>query len=234
MKDVFKDNNTLKTDDKVLARHEAGHVVAKALLPGFYDFTSISIESKGETPGSTRVKKNTSIFEADKELMRNEMIALAAGHCAEVVTFGHSEFPFEKTSDFHKMAQTAEIYIKRFGCPKDTDALFYDGGKEPFSFLSGIKRAFSRKKGSLSDEEKKRDLTPKEIDRGWNMIVSACRRAYDLIDEHRDTLDAVTQALLEKRTLSGKDALLIVERAEVGEFSALPQYDDTLPEPSQE
>lgn len=197
---------TSEFSDEVLANHEAGHVVAKSLRPGFYDFTSVSISSDGETPGSFRVKKIVDMQDADKELLANEMIGLMSGYAAEELVLGEQSLPLEKTSDFYKAYQTATTYIERFGIPKNTSSVFSDNNEKPvFSFLSGIIDHFSREKAAPTEEEIENAK--------YDIIYSAFDHGYNLLENNRLALGNVAQALLDQRELSSDHARSIVSNS---------------------
>lgn len=193
-------NTQPKTDENILAYHESGHVLAKILKPGLFDFTSVTISAEGENPGSFKVKLIDNVQD-EKNAITNEMITLMAGCASEETMLGKQAFPVEDTSDYHKAYELASHYIDKYGVPQDLSVPFAPQKDNNFSFLSGIMEHF-KKHSHLTQEDTEQAK--------HDFIYEAFDQACILLENNSSTLDAMANELLDKKTLSKEEATQMV------------------------
>ncbi len=188
--------------DNILAYHEAGHTVTKALKPGFFDFDSVTIASTGQEKGSFKVKNITN--NPTKTQIANEMVSLMGGAAAEELTFGEQSLPLENTSDADKAYKLATYYIDHFGIPDNVDEMFIPSQDQKPSFLSGITSLF--KKTALVTDENKENIK-------HEMMRAAFDKSYNLLEQNKASLDNVAEALIKNKELDKSSAIQIITQS---------------------
>jgi cell division protease FtsH len=183
---------------EVLAYHEAGHAVVGELLEHSDPVHKVTILPRGMSLGSTMT-----VPDADKylisELQLTDMIAtLLAGRVAEEIVYG--EVWTGASNDLERVTRIARSMVCEYGMSEKLGTLAL-GRRAHNPFLGR----------DFNDERNYSEEVAKLIDEEVRAIVDRChQRATDLLTTHRDKLDAVVQALLERETLTREDFLAVM------------------------
>jgi cell division protease FtsH len=175
-------NTTLNEHERrVVAYHEAGHALTRELLEGQDRTHKISIVPRGSALGFVMNLPDEDSYLKTREQLVDQMTVLLGGRVAEAIVFGAVT-----TGAANDLQRVAEI----------THAMVHDYGM-------GTATASVR---AVTDADIVSDLTRRIRDEEQQELAfEAQRAAYDLITTHREKLEEIATALLERETLGRKD-----------------------------
>ncbi|MDS0525292.1 ATP-dependent zinc metalloprotease FtsH [Clostridium sp. SHJSY1] len=188
-------------DRKLTAYHEAGHAVVMKLLPNADPVHEISIIPRGRAGGYTMHLPNEDRAYTSKSKLKDEMIGLLGGRVAEQLVLG--DISTGAKNDIDRASSIARSMVMEYGMSNEIGAISY-GTDQNEVFLGrdlGRGRNFSEKIGSEIDTEIKK------------FIDEAYKSAEELLKKNINKLHAVSEALLEKEKLEGKEFVEIFENA---------------------
>ncbi len=198
---------------RVIAYHEGGHALVGHVLPHADPIHKISIVSRGRALGWTLALPEQDKVIVTRSAMRDDLAMLLGGRTAEEIVFGEPSTGAQ--NDIERATQVARSMVTEFGM---SDLL----GPQQFGEKNGevfLGRDFGRS-ANYSDEV----ATNIDAEIG-HLIDSAHATAFEILNEHRATLDRLAQALLDQETLDHDD----VDRI----FADLPKWtkkpDDSAP-----
>jgi cell division protease FtsH len=199
-----------ENERKVVAYHEAGHAVVAALTPGADPVLKVTIVPRGQALGVTAQLPNDDRRNYSREYLTTRMLVLLGGRAAEEVAIG--EITTGAENDLRQVTSLARRMVAQFGMSAAIGPLnFGDDDRQPFL---GYSLATGR---NYSDE------TAARIDAEVRRIVEdAHQQARQLLQDHRDKLDALATELLQNEVVDRKRMLEIAGLA-VQPDSAVPQ-----------
>jgi cell division protease FtsH len=165
---------------KVTAFHEAGHALVRLLLPQDSDpLHKVTIIPRGSALGVTHWLPERERYTESKSRMLASIQSALGGRAAEELVFNVKETGAH--SDFVSATKIARQMVCLFGMSDNLGPVIY---KQQY--------------GEYQYSEK----TAERIDAEVQAILEDClKKAVQLLTEHRDKLDALAHALLEKETL---------------------------------
>jgi cell division protease FtsH len=178
-------------DKRRTAYHEGGHAIVGMLTEGADPVRKISIIPRGLALGVTFSAPDADRFNYSEQELHAKIKVALGGRSAEEVVFGDLTTGAE--SDFQQLTQIARHMVGRWGMSKaiGTIAVIPADGQGPL--LPGV--------DGVSDE------TQRLIDDEVRRIVNAAHEeVVELLEENRDKLDALAEALLQHETLDQIDA----------------------------
>jgi len=185
---VMSDKEKLNT-----AYHEAGHAIVGRLVPEHDPVYKVSIIPRGRALGVTMFLPEEDRYSHSKTSILSQICSLYGGRIAEELTLGKEGVTTGASNDIQRATQMAHNMVKKWGLSERLGPLQYDDeADEVFlgrSAASGSSRVLS------SD-------TTKAIDEEVRKIIDTCyERAKTILEENRDKLDAMKDALLEWETI---------------------------------
>ncbi len=175
------------------AYHESGHALLGMLQPGSDPVRKISIVPRGGALGVTFQAPDADRYSYDAEYLLGRIVGALGGRAAEEVVYGNVTTGAE--SDLDAVTRIAKSMVGRWGM---SDAI------GPLTVLPGPNDQvglFGDSAMSASPE------TRALIDREVRRIVEECYdKAKSRLREHREQLNALTNALLARETLDEIDA----------------------------
>ncbi len=175
-------------EKKVIAYHESGHAAASWLLEHAHPLVKVTIVPRGRSLGAAWYLPEERQI-TTKEQMIDEICAALGGRAAEDIIFG--KISTGALSDLEKITKQAYAMVSIFGLnDKVGNISFYDssGGNE-FAF----NKPYSEKTAELIDSEVSK------------MISEAYIRTKNILLEHKDQLNLLAGALLEKEVIFKED-----------------------------
>jgi cell division protease FtsH len=171
-------NTTLNDHErKVVAYHEAGHALCRELMTTSERVHKISIVPRGQALGFVMNLPDEDSYLKTREELVDQMTVLLGGRVAEAIVFGAVT-----TGAANDLQRVAEI----------THAMVHDYGMG--TATAGVR--------AVTDADIVSDLTRRIRDEEQQELAfEAQRAAYELISSHREKLEELAQALLEKETL---------------------------------
>ena len=178
-------------DLRITAYHEAGHALVMHHLETCDPVHHITIVPRGRSLGTTWSLPS----EDSSHLTRNEMfediVGLLGGRAAEEIVF--KDITTGASNDIDRASATARDMVARYGMSKALGTISYNSDDEVFIGGSyGKTRSYSERIAGQIDDEVK------------TVIDAAYARSLELLNEHREKLDAVAEFLLKYESMTGE------------------------------
>jgi cell division protease FtsH len=180
-------------EKRIIAYHEAGHALVMHFLPNCDPVHKISIIARGMALGYTMPLPEEDRYLHRKSKFLDELAGLLGGRAAEEIVFG--DITTGAANDLEQATKLARAMVTRYGMSEKLGPMTF-GEKQELVFLGkeiGEQREYSEKVAQEIDEEVRR------------IIREAYERAKEILIKHRDKLDRLAQALMEKETLEGDE-----------------------------
>src|SRR5687767_4121031 len=203
-------------DRKLTAYHEAGHTVVSLQTPGADPIHKVTIVPRGRALGLMTSLPETDRYGHTKEFLLGRLSIAFGGRVAEELVFGQEKITTGAGSDIQFATNVARQMVTVYGMSEKVGMMAV-GDKEQEIFLGrefSQKREISERTQRMVDEEVKR------------LLDEAHSHARELLTAHRELLDRIALALLERETLDSEDVLILLR----GE--TLPPRIEHVPLPS--
>lgn len=183
---------------RVVAYHEAGHALVSALSPGADPVLKVTIVPRGMALGVTAHAPDVERRNYPRSYILTRMLMLLGGRAAEQIVF--DEITTGATNDLQRVTNMARDMISKYGMSEVIGPLnFGDNEQQPFL-------GYSISQGRNYSEE-----TAARIDSEVRRIVEECYdKTIQLLQENRDKLDALAEALLEHEVVEQKLMLKVI------------------------
>ncbi len=179
-------------EKELTAFHEAGHALAGHFLPTVDPIHKISIIPRGQAGGYTlALPLEDKHYSTRTELLEN-VVFMLGGRAAEVIALG--EISTGARNDLERATKTVRRMITEYGMSDELGYMTFGHGHEEQVFLG---RDISRDKNYSEEIAAAID---REIKRIMDDSFEKCKQ---IIAEHRELLDKLANALLEKETIEG-------------------------------
>ncbi len=197
-----KKNRVLTEEDRtVFAYHEAGHAVAAYFLPHADPVHKVTIIGRGSAGGYTMTLPEEERYVMTKSKLLDDLVDLLAGRAAEEIAIG--EISTGAQNDLERVTRIARKMVMEWGMSDRLGPLtFGRPSGEDLVFLGrdiSRDRNYSEEVAAAIDEEVR------------SIVETSHQRAVEILTKHRDKLDAVAQALLERETLEKEEFEAIME-----------------------
>jgi len=180
-------------EKRLVAYHEAGHAIMHKLLPNCDPVHEISIISRGRAGGYTLSLPTEDKNYVSKQDMLDEIKALLGGRTAEKLVL--DDISTGASNDIMRSTKIARDMVTKYGM---SDAL------GPMTFGSDNDEVFLGM--SYAQTRDYSEQVAAEIDAEVRKIVDdAYAVCLQKLAEHREQLDRIAEALMEKEKLSGEE-----------------------------
>ncbi|WP_338946427.1 ATP-dependent zinc metalloprotease FtsH [Fusobacterium canifelinum] len=183
-------------DKKITAYHEAGHAVVNHILGGETKVHKITMIPRGPAGGYTMPLPAEERMYRSKKYYLNEMIEFYGGRAAEEIVFGKDQITTGASSDIRRASAIARFMVTQIGMTEKFGPILLDGTQDGDMFQ---RKYYSEETGKEIDDEVRR------------LLNEAYQRAINILNTHRNKLEAVTKVLLEKETIMGPEFEAIME-----------------------
>lgn len=183
---------------EVIAYHEAGHAVVGELLEHCDPVHKVTILPRGMSLGSTWQLPEKDTYLVSKQELLDDIAALLGGRLAEEIVY--NEVTTGASNDLERVARIARAMVTRYGMSDKVGTLAV-GRTNTNPFLGrdyGDDRDYSEEVAQLIDEEVR------------HIVDSSRQRAHEILTLHRDKLDNIVAALLERETLDRDEFLTVM------------------------
>lgn len=180
-------------DKRKTAYHEAGHALIAWLLPQADKPLKVSIVPRGQALGVNLNIPEEERFHHDKAYFETKLTMLLGGRAADRLVYGQPYAGAEM--DLKQATRIARLMVTHWGMSERLGPVAYRVGEEHVFLGKEIHepRDFSEGTAQLIDEEVRR------------LLCEADDRAYQLLQAHRDKLDRIVEALLQKEELTREE-----------------------------
>jgi cell division protease FtsH len=181
-----------------VAYHEGGHTILGLLVPDADPVNRVTIMPRGQALGVTYQRPEDDRHNYSEEYLRARITGAMGGRAAEEAVYGGRTTGAE--NDMQQATDLARQMVTRWGmseklgpvtlAPRDDGFL----ARDPFG---GGSRPYSEATAQVVDDEVER-------------ILQECyAQGLKLIRDHRDALDRLAQALLERETLDEQEIIKV-------------------------
>jgi len=185
---------------KLTAYHEAGHALVSLHVPGSDPLHKVTIVPRGRALGITHWLPEEDRHNYTKQYILSRLATAYGGRMAEELVFGEDKITTGAAQDIQQATDLARRMITHFGM-SDVVGPIAVGDRESEIFLGREvmqRHEVSNKTAELVDQELKRILS------------EAYERARAILTDHRDQLDHLAAALMERETLDRGEVDMVV------------------------
>jgi cell division protease FtsH len=185
---------------KLTAYHESGHALVGLTVPGIDPIHKVTIVPRGRALGITFFLPEKDRRNVTKQWLLGQLAMSYGGRVAEELVFGPDKVTTGAYSDIQQATEMARRMVTQFGM-SDVVGPIAVGDREAEIFLGREvvqRREVSERTAELVDTELKR------------LLGEAYERARDIVTKHRDQLDRLAAALLERETLDREEVDLVM------------------------
>ena len=186
-------------EKRLTAYHEAGHAITHYHCKTADPVHEISIIPRGMAGGYTMSLPEKDQSYVTKTQMEEQIVTLLGGRVAELLVL--DDISTGASNDLERATKTARAMVTRYGFSERMGAVVY--GSDPGETFLG--RDFGQGKGYS-------ETIAAEIDSEIRDIVDvAFETARRMLTDHRDQLEVVAQALIQREKLSGEEFATLME-----------------------
>ncbi len=190
---------------RMTAYHEAGHTLLAWVLPTLDPVYKVTIIPRGRALGVTQLLPDEERFNIGERKLHDQLTMVMGGRAAEKLVF--DEYSAGAEDDLRRATQMARRMVAHWGMSdKIGPVAFRQGEEHPFLGKEiHTSRDFSEQTASQIDREIQR------------FLIEASERATTLLNDRRDDLDRLSDALLEQESLDKAEILEILGERETAE-----------------
>ena len=199
-------------EKRTTAYHEAGHALVGMLLPNHDPIHKVTIIPRGPALGVTMSLPQEDRLSVSADWLLDQISMMLGGRIAEEVVFG--QLTTGAADDFKKATQRARSMVTEWGMSEKLGPLAYVEKEESGFLGSSYHKDYSETTAKEIDAEVKRIITER-----YNV-------ARKLLEDNREKLDAIAEALLERETIGSPelDAIMKGDDLPPQERIVIPSY----------
>jgi cell division protease FtsH len=176
---------------RLVALHEAGHALAGVVFCPADPLHKVTIQPRGRAMGVAFFQPDHESHIASRDYLEGQILKGLGGRAAEEVVFGKDKITSGAASDLQHTTRTAKQMVYRLGMGSSTGLITYDPESGPVS----------------SDTHSRMDQDVRAI------LEASYARVLECVRQNRGALEALAEALLERETLTGAEAIEIMAKA---------------------
>lgn len=183
------------------AYHEAGHAIVGRLVPEHDPVHKVSIIPRGRALGVTQFLPEEDKYSKSKRQIESELCTLFGGRIAEEMTLGLDGVTTGASNDIERATDLARNMVTKWGLSEKLGPLHY--GEDEGAYPGTGTLQYSGATSKLIDEEVRR------------IIDDTYARAKNILDENRDILESMKDALMEYETIDSEQVDDLMARRKV-------------------
>lgn len=183
------------------AYHEAGHAIVGRIVPEHDPVHKVTIIPRGRALGVTQFLPESDKYSMSRRALESSICTLFGGRIAEKMTLGDDGITTGASNDIERATAIARNMVTKWGLSSKLGPLHY--GEE-----EGVYPGMSTQQYS--------DDTSRHIDEEVRRIIEECyTRAEKILEDNRDILEAMKDALMEYETIDADQVDDLMERRKV-------------------
>ena len=183
------------------AYHEAGHAIVGRLVPEHDPVHKVSIIPRGRALGVTMYLPEEDKYSSSKRSLESRLCSLFGGRIAEEMTLGVDGVTTGASNDIERATDLARNMVTKWGLSEKLGPLHY--GEDEGAYPGTGTPQYSSATSQVIDEEVRR-------------IVDSCyEKARTILEENRDILEAMKDALMEYETIDAEQVDDLMARRKV-------------------
>ncbi|MGR4070293.1 ATP-dependent zinc metalloprotease FtsH [Halomonas sp. LR3S48] len=194
---VMTDKEKLNT-----AYHESGHAIIGLVMPEHDPVYKVTIIPRGRALGVTMFLPEADRYSLSRQQIISQICSLFGGRIAEEMTLGPNGVTTGASNDIKRATELAHNMVAKWGLSEEMGPIMYDED-ESHQFLGGP----GQSGGKLKSGE-----TTTRLDKEVRKIIDECyAKAQQILEENRDKLDAMAEALMQYETIDADQLRDIME-----------------------
>ncbi|KXS37190.1 MAG: cell division protease FtsH [Halomonadaceae bacterium T82-2] len=174
------------------AYHESGHAIIGLLMPEHDPVYKVTIIPRGRALGVTMFLPEEDRYSFSRQQIISQICSLFGGRIAEEMTLGPNGVTTGASNDIKRATELAHNMVAKWGLSEEMGPIMYDED-ESHQFLGGPGQGG----GKLKSGE-----TTSRIDKEVRRIIDECyAHARQLLEDNRDKLDMMAEALVQYETI---------------------------------
>ena len=183
------------------AYHEAGHAIIGCLVPEHDPVHKVTIIPRGRALGVTQYLPEEDKYSHSKRSLESRLCTLFGGRIAEEMTLGFDGVTTGASNDIERATSIARSMVTKWGLSNRLGPMHY--GEEEGQYPGMASQQYS-------------DETSKNIDEEVKRIIDDCyARAKQILEDNRDILEAMKDALMEYETIDAEQVADLMARRQV-------------------
>ncbi len=209
-------------DRRVTAYHEAGHALVSVNLPDMDPVHKVTIVSRGMALGATMSLPERDDYHMRKKKLLGIIAMCYGGRIAEEMVFG--DISAGAQNDIEQATSLAKTMVCELGMSEVVG---------PINYASKAEAGYLGRENGLAYDisQDTMETIHKEI---RSIIQEQYARAKGILEENRETLDAIAESLLKFETISGEEVAAVIRGDSLEEFRAAQERHErsTTPPPA--
>jgi len=183
------------------AYHEAGHAIVGRVVPEHDPIHKVTIIPRGRALGVTQFLPEADKYSMSRRAIESSICTLFGGRIAEEMTLGPEGITTGASNDIERATELARNMVTKWGLSERLGPLHYG---EDEGVMPGMATV------NYSDD------TSKLIDQEVRRIIDGCyKRAEQILEENKDILEAMKDALMEYETIDSEQVDDLMARRKV-------------------
>ncbi|QEA38558.1 ATP-dependent zinc metalloprotease FtsH [Pistricoccus aurantiacus] len=193
---VMTDKEKLNT-----AYHESGHAIIGLVMPEHDPVYKVTIIPRGRALGVTMFLPEQDRYSLSRQQIISQICSLFGGRIAEEMTLGPNGVTTGASNDIKRATELAHNMVAKWGLSDEMGPLMYDED-ESHQFMG-----MGSQGGMLKSGE-----TTTRLDKEVRRIIDECyAEAKRILEENRDKLDIMAEALMQYETIDATQLKDIME-----------------------
>lgn len=181
-------------EKRLTAYHEAGHAIVGRLVPDHDPVYKVTIIPRGRALGVTMFLPEQDKYSLTRQQITSQLASLFGGRVAEELIYGKEKVTTGASNDIERASQIARNMVTKWGLSDAMGPISYDENEDEV-FLG---RQVTQHK-HVSDE------THRQLDKEVRRIIDdAYQAAKTILEENRDKLELMTEALMRYETIDAR------------------------------
>ncbi|MFW6346342.1 MAG: ATP-dependent zinc metalloprotease FtsH, partial [Halomonas sp.] len=184
------------------AYHESGHAIIGLVMPEHDPVYKVTIIPRGRALGVTMFLPEQDRYSLSRQQIISQICSLFGGRLAEEMTLGPNGVTTGASNDIKRATELAHNMVAKWGLSEEMGPIMYDED-ESHQFLGGPGQGG----GKLKSGE-----TISKLDKEVRKVIDGCyEQARQILEENRDKLDAMADALMKYETIDSTQLKDIME-----------------------
>lgn len=174
------------------AYHESGHAIIGLVMPEHDPVYKVTIIPRGRALGVTMFLPEEDRYSLSRQQIISQICSLFGGRIAEEMTLGPNGVTTGASNDIKRATELAHNMVAKWGLSEEMGPIMYDED-ESHQFLGGP----GQSGGKLKSGE-----TVTKLDKEVRRVIDECyAQAKQILEDNRDKLDAMAEALVQYETI---------------------------------
>ncbi|MGM0424629.1 MAG: ATP-dependent zinc metalloprotease FtsH [Thermodesulfobacteriota bacterium] len=179
-------------EKRMIAYHEAGHSIVGALLPYADPIHKVSIVPRSQSMGATQQFPEQERYIFHREYLLDRLAVMMGGRCAEDLVFQTATSG--AANDLQQATKMARRMVLEWGMSEQFEHMALGSASQEV-FLGeelGKTKEYSENTSRIVDQEVE------------SLLKQSFQKAKDILNEHRQALDELSEVLLEQEEIPGE------------------------------